>query len=146
MKRISFKQKYANLLNTIAAAAVTFVALPAAFASPETSGLETFLAEPTSFVAISEGAPGHVTFAAMAGDRLAVQYMIPTHSGEMFGEIVGTVDDRGVFFGNSMLIDENGGGESTPVTLIFNNDGSMIAQDTTDVATLGFFNEVTLDH
>ena len=103
MKRISIQQIKTTLKSAVAAAAVIFAAGSATTAEPYVSGLEMLLAEPTSFVAISEGAPGQVTFASMAGDRLAVQYVIPTHAGETFGEIVGEVDENGVFRGNSTV-------------------------------------------
>lgn len=138
MNRISLKQNKTPLFRSIAAAVVAFTAGTASFADTSTSGLDQLLAEPTNFVAISEGAPGQVTFASMAGDRLAVQFVIPTHAGDTFGEIVGDVDEQGVFHGNSMLISENGRGEASPVTMTFNNDGTIVANVKDGVQGSGF--------
>jgi hypothetical protein len=138
MKRISLQQVNAAVRTTIVATAVTFAAIPAAFADYSNSGLEKLLAEPTSFVAISDGAPGHVTFASMAGDTLAVQFSIPTHSGEMFGEFVGKVDADGVFVGNGVMIGDNGQGKSSPVSLTFQEDGTIAANVKNKVQGAGF--------
>ena len=131
MKRISLQHFNAALRNTIAATVVTLTAIPTAFAETPTIGLEKLLAQPSSFVAITDGAPGQVTFAAMTGDTLAVQFSIPTPSGDQFGQIVGTVDEHGVFHGNSLLISENGRGQSAPVTMTF-DDYSAIATNVKD--------------
>ena len=141
MKRISLQHLNSAVFKTVAAAAVALVALPAAFADIDPSGLDKLLAEPTSFVAISEGAPGQVTFASMVGDTLAVQYSIPTHSGEVFGEMVGTVDDKGVFQGNNILIGDNGAGQSSPVTMTFGDDALIVADVKGGFTVSGFMTE-----
>ena len=138
MKHISFPKFRSALMNTIAAAAVTLIATPAAFADTYSGGLAMLLADPTNFVAISEGAPGHVTFASMSGDKLAVQFLIPNHAGDTFGEIVGEIDENGVFHGNSMLIGERGQGEASPVTMIFHDDGTIVANIEDDLEGSGF--------
>ena len=138
MKRISLQQVNAAVRTTVVATAVTFAAIPAAFAEYANTGLEKLLAEPTSFVAISEGAPGQVTFASMAGDTLAVQFSIPTHSGDTFGEIVGKVNAEGVFVGNSILIGENGQGRAEPISMIFNDDGTIATNEKDVSQSSGF--------
>jgi hypothetical protein len=138
MKRISLQHINAALRNTIAAAVVTLTAIPAAFAETHTIGLEKLLAEPTSFVAVTDGAPGKVTFASMTAGTLALQFSIPTHSGDMFGEIVGKVDAQGVFHGNSLLISENGQGQAVPVTLIFDDYGAIATNVKNGLQASGF--------
>lgn len=113
--------------NIFAATTITLATGTAAFANDQNVGLDMFLAEPTSFVAISEGAPGSVTHASMVDDRLLVQFTIPTHSGDSFGEVVGKVDANGVFAGNGILIDQNGSGRAAAVSMTFNDDGTIIA-------------------
>ena len=125
MKRISLQQMKSAMRTSVVATAVTFAAIPAAFADYSNAGLQKLLAEPTSFVAIAEGAPGHVTFASMAGDTLAVQFSIPTHAGDMFGEFVGKIDADGVFVGNGVMIGEDGQGKAAPVSLTFQEDGTI---------------------
>lgn len=130
MKYISLQSLSSVLRNTLAATAVTLATIPAAFADGNdgySAGLQKFLAEPTSFVAISEGAPGPVTFASMMGNTLAVQFSIPTHSGDAFGQVVGQIDADGVFTGNGVLIREDGRGRAAPLTMIFQDDGTIVA-------------------
>ena len=138
MENTMIKKFNTALRTSMAAAVVSLTAAPALMAEQSPQGLDLLLAEPTSFVAISEGAPGQVIFAAMAGDQLAVQFLIPTHGGDTFGEIVGTVDDQGVFHGNKMLIGENGRGEAAPVTMVFHESGWISADVQNDAIGSGF--------
>ena len=110
----------------IAATAVLATA-PAAFAGGIHAGVQTFLAQPSNFVVLAEGAPGTVTFASMMGDTLAIQYSVPTHAGDTFGEIVGTVNKHGVFVGNSVQITQDGQGRAAPVSMSFDQTGALLA-------------------
>ncbi|MEP3345367.1 MAG: hypothetical protein ABJN34_11005 [Litoreibacter sp.] len=118
-----------GLRTTLIAAAVTLAAVPAALAGNTNTGLQNFLNEPTDFVVLSEGAPGSVTFASMMGNKLAIQYSVPTHAGDTFGEIVGTIDHQGVFVGNSVMITQDGQGRAAPVSMSFDDNGSLLASD-----------------
>jgi len=113
--------------NVAVAAAVTLVAGSAAIAENFNAGLQAFLDEPTDFVAIANGAPGSVTYASMVDGRLLVQFTIPSHGGDSFGEVFGNVDADGSFTGNGILIGENGEGRSASVTMVFQDDGTIIA-------------------
>ena len=138
MNHVSFQYLGSALRNTLAAAIVILAAVPTAFAGDYNADLKKLLAEPASFVAISEGAPGPVTFASMMGNRLAIQFLIPTHSGDAFGEFVGTVDAQGVFTGNGVFIREDGQGHAAPVSMIFQDDGTIIATIKGDQLGSGF--------
>ncbi len=127
MTRISLRPLSTVLRTTVLAAAAALTTMTAATAEDHSLGLQKFLDNPTSFVAVSEGAPGPVTFASMSGDTLAVQFVIPTHAEDMFGEVVGTVDASGVFTGNGVLISEQGRGRSAPITMVFQEDGTIVA-------------------
>ena len=127
MKRIS-SQTFGSITRKLfAAAAITIATGTVAAAHDYNVGLQKFLAEPTSFIAISEGAPGPVTFASLVGNTLLVQFKIPTQSGDAFGEIVGKVNASGEFKGNEVLISEGGKGRAAPVTMIFQDDGTIVA-------------------
>lgn len=126
MKLMNSHDLASGFRNTLVAAAVTLASVPAVLAGNANTGLQNFLAEPTGFVVVSEGAPGSVTFASMMGDTLAIQYSVPTHAGDTFGEMVGTIDTHGVFVGNGVLITEDGQGYAAPVSMSFRADGALV--------------------
>ena len=127
MKPVTSKKFGPALRGTLAAAAMVLASAPAVLADGYQAGLEKFLAAPTSFTAISQGAPGPVTYASMMEGTLAVKFLIPTHSGDALGQFVGSADENGVFVGNGVLIREDGQGQAAPVTLAFQEDGTIIA-------------------
>lgn len=129
MTRDTFKPFGSALRGAFAAAAIVLASAPATFAEDGYSaGLKKFLAEPTSFTAVAQGAPGPVTYAAMVEGTLAVKFNIPTHSGNALGQFVGTANDQGEFVGNGVLIREDGQGQAVPVTLAFQDNGTITAK------------------
>ena len=96
------------------------------------------MAKPASFIAISEGMSGPVTFAAMDDGRLAVEFVISTHLGETHGEYTGTVDANGLFVGNGVITDEIGQIREAEVTMTFRDDGAIATEFGDDPHTSGF--------
>ena len=135
----NFFPKVGTVLRSVfAVTTISLANVPAAFADDINIGLQKLLAEPTSFVAISEGAPGPVTYASMVGDTLLVQFTIPTHSGDAFGEVVGKVQSNGQFDGNEVLIREDGKGRSSVVSMTFQDDGMIVSHIDGDQEGSGF--------
>ena len=127
MIRMSHTNFSAALRGTFAAAALTLTSIPAAFAGDYKPVLQNFLAQPSSFVVMSESSSGPVTATSLKGDTLAIQFVIPTHVGETFGQYVGTMEAEGVFVGESLLTPEFGDPRSANVSLVFQDDGTILA-------------------
>lgn len=138
MKRTKIQDFSAALRGTCVAAVVTLASVPAAFAEDTNAGLENFLAHPASFVAITDGKTGPVTSANMTDDTLAIQFVIPTHAGEMVGEYVGTVNVNGLFVGEGVLTPEFGETLAAEVIISFQDDGTIRADFDGEADVTGF--------
>jgi len=127
MTRTSSNKFAALLRGPIAAAAIVVASGSAALAGDTNSGLETFLAHPASFVAVTDGLTGPVTAASMANNTLSVEFVIPTHAGDTVGEYIGTLDVNGLFVGEGVLTPEHGPARSAEVILNFEENGTITA-------------------
>ena len=133
------RQTFGSIVRgTGAAALITVASLSVAQAAEQRHGLQKFLAHPANFVAISEGLTGPVTSATMADNKLAVQFVIPTHTGETVGEYVGTVDENGLFVGEGVLTPEHGKARIVEVIMSFEDDGTVVAAVDGDIEDFGF--------
>ena len=137
MKRTSNQALKSLVSGAVAAMAITFASTPAAFAG-DTYGLQTFLAHPASYTAMSDGLTGPVTSASMVDDKMAVQFVIPTHAGDTVGEYIGKVDANGFFVGQGVLTPEHGDVRKVEVVMFFENNGSVLASVDGDTQASGF--------
>lgn len=129
------------LLSTAMAAGIALASVPAAFAGEGNATLASFLAHPASYVAVKGGMAGPVEYASLVNDTLAIQFHVPTHAGTTLGSYVGSLDDSGVFVGKGVLTSVEGETRSMPVTVSFEDDGTIIADIEGDPMTAGFVPE-----
>ena len=126
------------LLSTAIAAGLALASVPAAFAGEGHHTLQRFLAHPANYVAVKDGMSGPVEYASLVNDRLAVQFHVPTHAGDMLGAYVGSRDTNGQFVGRGVLTTFEGETRSVPMTISFQDDGTILADIEGEMLASGF--------
>jgi len=126
------------LLSTAMAASLGLASVPAAFAGEGHPTLQRFLAHPANYVAVQDGMSGSVHFASLVNNRLAVQFNMPTHAGNAVGSYVGLVGASGEFIGQSVMVSVDGKTEAVPMTMSFEDDGTIVARIDGEAQSSGF--------